>query len=111
LRESHDASSGGKWLDILSNRCFVNDQLDRSSMGTGSGASRAPFLPKFSTTGLKGSSFQDSDPFTRECRGPPQFEHICECCPKKPKRFDTEYELRYAVDETLLRLCLDVLAD
>jgi hypothetical protein len=93
LRESHGASSSGEWLNILSNRCFVNGQLDLSSVDTSAGASHASFLPKSSTVGLEESSSRDSNVSTRVCRAPLQSEYICECCPRKPKRFDTEGEL------------------
>jgi hypothetical protein len=36
---------------------------------------------------------------------------VCECCPKKPKKFDTEDDLRYAIDATSLQSVSNIMAD
>lgn len=107
LEESHGGSSSGEWINILSNRCFGNDFLDRSIANASDGASQVSFTQKLGTTGLKESTPRCAESLDREYRDHVQAGYTCECCPKKPEKFYTEDSLRCAVDSTLLQMFYD----
>lgn len=110
LEESHGASSSGEWINILSNRCFGNDHLFPGTMVTDVHASRA-FTPEFSKAGLEEPSPRSSNSPGGEDQTPAPSRYMCECCPKEPKTFDTEEDLRYAVHFTLVRKIWSIVAN
>ena len=83
----------------------IDPELARARTPSGSGQSLkpSPILPNpqhgrtfsSSTQGGAQSSGADSAPHSRQSSlSQLQGMYICECCPKKPKKFDTEDDLR-----------------